>query len=62
MNPERQVHQWLADWKNRAGDVIVYSFTYSYLHRGKPNLQSLWVNGSWYPASSVTKLGAVIKK
>ncbi len=62
MNPERQVHQWLADWKNRAGDVIVYSFTYTYPRRGKPDLQNLWVNGSWYPASSVTKLGAVIKK
>jgi hypothetical protein len=62
VKPERQEHQWLAQWKNRAGDVVVYAFTYSYPRNGKADLQSLWVNGSWYPASSVIKIGAVIKK
>jgi hypothetical protein len=62
VEPERQEHHWLAQWKNRAGDVVVYSFTYSYPRQGKPDLQSLWVNGSWYPASALSKMRAVIPK
>jgi len=62
VEPERQEHQWLAQWKNRAGDVVVYCFTYSYPRKGKPDLQALWVNGSWFPASGVAKMRAAIPK
>ena len=62
VKPERQVHAWKAQWKNRAGDVVAYSFRYSYPQDGKADLQSLWVNGSWYPASAVPQMGAVILK
>ena len=29
-NPEREVHVWSSDWKNQKGDVLSYSFKYSY--------------------------------
>jgi hypothetical protein len=60
--PLRHVHQCQAQWKNHAGDVVFYGFMYSYPRKGKPDLQSLWVNGSWYPASALTKMRAVIPK
>jgi hypothetical protein len=59
VKPERQVHAWQAEWKNGAGDVVAYSFQYSYPRNGKADLQSLWVNGSWYAASAVAKMKAV---
>ena len=30
-----EVHQWLAQWKNNAGDVVWYVFRYTYPHRGE---------------------------
>jgi len=32
--PEREVHQWLADWENEKGELVVYGFVYQY-ERGK---------------------------
>jgi hypothetical protein len=62
MSPVRHVHQWLGQWKNGTGDVVIYAFTYSYPRKGKQDLQSLWINGSWYPASTVTKMKAATRK
>jgi hypothetical protein len=35
-NPEREVHAWSSNWKNQNGDVISYSFKYSYPVHKKP--------------------------
>jgi len=56
VKPERRVHAWKAQWKNGAGDVVDYNFQYSYPRNAKADLQSLWVNGSWFPRSAVAKL------
>ncbi len=50
--PMNHVHQWGAQWKDKNGNIIDYTLRYSYPESGTPNLQSLWVNGSWYPAAS----------
>jgi hypothetical protein len=56
------VHQWIAQWKKGTGDVVIYSFSYSYPRGGKQDLQSLFVTGGWYPASAVTKMKAITGK
>jgi len=51
--PMNHVHQWGAQWKDKNGNIVDYTLRYSYPESGTPNLQALWVNGSWYPAASV---------
>lgn len=53
ISPPLKVHRWSAQWKNSFGDVVWYSFTYRYPSQGKPNLESLAVSGTWYPADRV---------
>jgi hypothetical protein len=52
-SPVQRVHLWKAQWQDQAGNIVDYSFRYSYPMSGAPNLNSLWVNASWYPASGV---------
>ncbi len=56
VKPSRHIHLWLAQWKHAAGNVVVYSLRYSYPWDGKPNLRSLRVSGSWYPAATVRSM------
>ena len=53
VKPIRQVHQWMAQWKDGSGNIVTYTFLYSYPENGKPDLSSLSVNGAWYPAAGV---------
>lgn len=55
-NPRLRVHLWKGQWQDSAGNLVEYSFRYTYPVNGPPNLSSLWVNGSWYPAESVKLL------
>jgi len=34
VKPEREIHQWLANWENEKGEVITYGLIYQY-ERGK---------------------------
>jgi hypothetical protein len=52
-SPAQHVHQWKAQWQDKAGSIVDYSFHYAYPRSGAPNLNSLSVNVSWYPASGV---------
>lgn len=56
VNPARHVHLWLAQWTDAAGNVVVYSLRYSYRWDGKPDLQSLRVSASWYPAETARSM------
>jgi len=51
--PMRHVYRWDAQWRDKSGNIVDYGLTYSYLESGTPDLQSLWINGSWFPAASV---------
>jgi hypothetical protein len=51
--PAQHVHQWKAQWQDQSGNIVDYSLNYTYPMSGPPNLNSLWVNASWYPASGV---------
>ena len=46
----RCVHVWQAQWQDKSSNIVDYCFTYSYAESGDPDLQSLWIDGSWYPA------------
>ena len=50
-----RVHQWLAQWKNNAGDVVWYVFRYTYPEGGKPNLDTLEVFASYFPSDIARK-------
>ena len=62
MTPMRHVHQWGAQWQNRAGNIVDYTLRYSYPETGSPDLQSLWINGSWYPAAGVKAMQAITQR
>lgn len=57
----RQVHRWDAQWTDEEGAVVNYTFTYSYPADGEPDLKSLQVEASWYPASAVKTLRTAVK-
>jgi hypothetical protein len=49
ITPPKHVHQWLAQWVNRDGDVTWYAFRYEYLRDGDPDLHTLTVMASYFP-------------
>ncbi|QDT67990.1 hypothetical protein MalM25_08990 [Planctomycetes bacterium MalM25] len=51
--PMNRVHRWGAQWQDKTGNVVDYTLSYTYPVSGVPDLHSLWINGSWYPAASV---------
>lgn len=51
--PMVQVHQWGAQWQDKSGNIVDYTLRYSYPESGTPDLQSLWIDASWFPAASV---------
>jgi len=51
--PMHHVHQWGAQWQDKSGNIVGYTLRYSYPESGTPDLQSLWINVSWYPAAGV---------
>jgi len=53
MTPRRRVHRWSGQWQDSSDNLVDYTFRYTYPLNGPPNLNSLWVNGSWYPSESV---------
>ena len=51
--PMHHVHRWGAQWQDESGNIVAYNLDYSYPESGPQDLQSLWINGSWYPAAGV---------
>jgi hypothetical protein len=51
--PARRVHRWGAQWQDESGNIVDYTLNYGYPKSGPQDLQSLWINGSWYPAAGV---------
>jgi hypothetical protein len=50
-SPERKVHQWLAQWENKNGDILFLTLRYSYPTHGKANLKALTVYQLLHPQS-----------
>jgi hypothetical protein len=42
---ELSVHQWMGEWENGSGDVVVYVLRYSYPRNGDPDLDNLTGRG-----------------
>lgn len=59
--PASRVHAWSAQWQDQSGSIVCFNLRYSYPVAGKQNLQTLWVNGSWYPASGVKTMKMATK-
>ena len=51
--PTQHVHQWGAQWQDKSGSIVGYTLRYSYPESATPDFESLWINGSWYPAAGV---------
>ena len=49
-HPETDVHQWLAQWDNKAGDVAWYTLRYRYPEGKSPDLNTLLVSASYIPS------------
>lgn len=45
--PATLVQQWLAQWDDANGDVLVYAFQYRYNRQGSPDLDTVHVFGSY---------------
>lgn len=50
-----KVHQWLAQWKNNAGDVVWYVFRYTYPLQADPDMDTLDVFASYFPSDIARK-------
>jgi hypothetical protein len=50
-SPERKVHQWLAQWEDKKGDILWCTLRYSYPCKGTPNLKDLTVSEVFIPAA-----------
>jgi hypothetical protein len=42
---------WLAQWENDAGDIVIYDFRFSYPIGGGADRRTMAVKGSWCPAA-----------
>lgn len=51
--PMHHVRQWSAQWQDAPGNIVDYTLSYSYPESGTPDLQTLWINESWYPEAGV---------
>ena len=49
-SPRRKVYQWLAQWKNKNGDILWCTLNYSYPLTTKPDLKDLTVSEAFWPA------------
>jgi len=59
--PVHRVHRWGAQWQDESGNIVDYTLDYSYPESGTQDLQSLWIDGAWYPAAGVKIMQAVTK-
>jgi hypothetical protein len=50
-----QLLWWQAQWENDAGDLVCYTFSYSYPAGAPAAQQTLSVEASWYPAAGRTE-------
>ncbi len=51
LKPPQTIHQWLADWENRNGDVLRYGFIYQYDTKGPKDLRNMTVIAIFTPAA-----------
>lgn len=51
--PERCVHQWLAQWENKRHDIAWYAFRYEYPKDKSPDMKTLYVYSVFIPAPLV---------
>jgi len=49
--PNERVHQWLAQWQDKQGNIVWYVFKYTYPINSKPNLSELKVFAGYVTAS-----------
>jgi hypothetical protein len=66
--PEKIVHQWIGDWKDKYGNIVRYTFRYTYPKYKKypklsqPNLSDLDVVALYSPSSLVNLMKEEIAK
>jgi hypothetical protein len=56
------VDQWTAQWENDAGDLIDYTFRYSYPKAGTPDRRTLSVSAGWYPAGGKRQMQQLVQE
>ena len=52
-SPKAEVRQWLGQWKNPSGDVVWYRLQYRYEEATMPNLKTIEIIASYFPANVV---------
>ena len=57
----RHFHEWDAHWQNKDGDIVSYTFQYSYALGENPNLNTLSVYCAWYPFDYVTSMKEAVQ-
>ncbi len=57
-SPELEVKAWGSDWRNERGDIVTYSFRYSYPRKGQPNLTQVQATAIYSPSDLVKKIVA----
>ena len=61
-HPETTVRQWLAQWENATHDVVWYALRYTYPTGQPPDLHTLQVHASYYPADMVKQAKRITEK
>lgn len=57
-----RVHSWNAEWKNGAGDILVYVLSYSYPEGGQPDLKRLSVLALHIPKEAADRAIRQVEK
>lgn len=58
--PNREIQQWFAQWQDASGNIVSYTLRYSYPSKGKPDVVTLTVHGSWFSAACVKRIQAEV--
>jgi len=67
VSPNLRVHQWMAEWQNQAGDIVLYALRYeSALPAGSvydagPDNSDLRVTALWIPAATVKQMQDLVR-
>jgi hypothetical protein len=48
--PKTHVHQWLAQWQNNSGDIVLYTLQYRYPKDKPPDMRNLQIHAAYIPA------------
>jgi hypothetical protein len=55
VRPPHRVHSWTAEWKNDAGDILIYVLSYRYPEDGAPDLNHLDLVALYIPKTAADR-------